>query len=127
MDTVKLTQEDLVEVLKGYLTGAIWTEGETTDKFTIDDLSEDSQIQAYIDIKEFIKNAGEDAVSEAVEEHGLSHLGMDIWLTRNSHGAGFFDHSYEHEDELMKAAHDLKGVELYVGDDNELHFSNSHM
>ena len=48
---------------------------------------------------------------------------MDIWFTRNGHGSGFFDHSYENEKILMDAGHKLKGVDLYVGDDNKIYFS----
>jgi hypothetical protein len=49
---------------------------------------------------------------------------MDIWLTRNGHGSGFFDHSYDDDNEkkLMDAARSLKEKYLYIGDDNKLHF-----
>jgi hypothetical protein len=144
--TVKITQEDLVQILKGYLEAAIWTEEENllnhnseeddvfaddednsdteTKKFTIDDLEDNSKIQAYMDIKKFMKNAGKDAIDEAIEENGLFRLGMDIWLTRNHHGSGFFDHGYYHEEELTKSAQSLKGVDLYLGDDMQVYFSN---
>jgi len=144
--TVKITQEDLVQILKGYLEAAIWTGEENllnhnseeddvfaddednsdteTKKFTIDDLEDNSKIQAYMDIKKFMKNAGKDAIDEAIEENGLFRLGMDIWLTRNHHGSGFFDHGYYHEEELTKSAQSLKGVDLYLGDDMQVYFSN---
>ena len=144
--TVKITEEDLVEILKGYLEAAIWTEEENllnhnseeddvfaddednsdteTKKFTIDDLEDNSKIQAYMDIKKFMKNAGKDAIDEAIEENGLFRLGMDIWLTRNHHGSGFFDHGYYHEEELTKSAQSLKGVDLYLGDDMQVYFLN---
>lgn len=94
--------------------------------FIVDDLDDDSKIQAYIDIKKFIQLAGEDAVNEAINEQGNFRLGMDIWLTRNGHGSGFFDHSYDFEDELMNAARQLNSVDLYLTDDNRIVFSNSH-
>lgn len=94
--------------------------------FIVDDLDSDSKIQAYLDIKTFLKNAGKDAVEEAIEENGEFKLGMDIWFTRNGHGAGFFDHSYDHEDELIKAGNTLSQVDLYVTDDNKLAFSNAY-
>jgi hypothetical protein len=47
---------------------------------------------------------------------------MDIWFTRNGHGAGFFDHNYENEDLLINAGKNLKSKDLYVGDDGKLRF-----
>lgn len=160
-----LSQEDLNEILKGYLEAAIWTEEErlkedydseygynedeyneddeeeteldklvriqtqfnskSIESFVVEDLEGDSKVQAYIDIKTFIKNAGKDAVEETIQDQGLFRLGMDIWLTRNGHGSGFFDHSYEHEKELMDAGQNLKSVDLYITDNLTLAFSNA--
>jgi len=91
--------------------------------FISDDINVDSKIDAYKDIKEFILNAGDDAINEAIEENGLFKLGMDIWFTRNGHGSGFFDHNYNNEDLLINAGKKLKSVDLYVGDDGKLYFS----
>lgn len=160
-----LNQDDLNEILKGYLEAALWTEEErlTSDykenlgynqedwddeddfedeterliylkrnfenkpfeRFIVDDLEDDSKIQAYLDIKNFIKMAGKSACMEAIQENGFFKFGMDIWLTRNRHGAGFFDHNYEHEKELENAAHNLKEVDLYITDNNTIAFSNT--
>lgn len=142
IESVAINQTDLQDILKGYLEAAIWTEEERLgeelsefgnllnhkpfNNFLIDNLSVDSRIQAYVDIKTFIKNAGTEAISEALEVNDTFRLGMDIWLTRNRHGSGFFDHSYENEEILTKAAHSLGGVDLYINDLNQLEFSNSH-
>ncbi len=135
-----ISDDDLLEILKGYLESALWTEEERLEDeykemfdysedidlsyITLDDLDDNSKIQGYIDIKNFIINSGEDAIREAIDVNGLFKLGMDIWLTRNRHGAGFFDHNYEHEKELINSAHNLKEVDLYFGDDMKLNFSN---
>jgi len=94
--------------------------------FAIDDIDIDSKIKAYSDIKKFVQYAGDDAVSEAIEENGEEQLGYDIWFTRNGHGAGFFDRSYDHEKELEEAAKKLKEVDIYVGDDNKIYFGNAN-
>jgi hypothetical protein len=166
IDGFHLSDDELNNILKGYLESALWTEEErlkeesqsyndavTNDyddeedesqeqirfmeimrnklntnpilSFTRESIDPNSLIQAYLDIKKFINNAGADAVSEALDDNDEFQLGMDIWLTRNGYGAGFFDHSYEHEKELMDAARNLKEVDLYIGDDNKLHFSNA--
>lgn len=155
---ITMSQEELNEILKGYLEAALWTEEENLNVqfgqsnhsededeeteiekliriksnlnqkpfngFLTEDLDVDSKIQAYLDIKNFIKASGKHAIQEAVNENGLFKLGMDFWLTRNHHGSGFFDHNYDFEKNLTDASHLLKSVDLYVGDDNKLHFSN---
>lgn len=94
--------------------------------FVIDDIEPNSRIQAYVDIKNFLKLAGSEAVQEAINTNGLDRLGHDIWLTRNHHGAGFFDHSYQFEKALINAAHKLNEVDLYISDNGQLTFSNAH-
>jgi hypothetical protein len=94
----------------------------TFKSFVSEDVDDDSRIDAYIDIKNFIKEAGDVAIKEAIDENGLVKLGMDIWFTRNGHGSGFFDHSYENEEILINAGKKLKEKHIYVGDDGKLHF-----
>lgn len=93
--------------------------------FTLDNLEDDSKIQAYLDIKNFALNAGQEAVGEALRENGPEQLGHDIWLTRNHHGAGFFDRGYDYESQLTVAAQNLKEVDMYLSDSGWLVFSNS--
>jgi len=139
------------KILDGYIECALWTEEEeltsdsdvdiddddddmddiekiikfgnkSSEPFTADDIDGDSKVQAYLDIKKFIKEAGNDAIKEAVAVNGLHRLGMDIWYTRNGHGAGFFDHGYDNEEALMSAGRNLGETSLYIGDDGKLHF-----
>jgi len=54
----------------------------------------------------------------------------DFWLTRNHHGAGFWDRKLEDErgafamQLLTEASHRFGEIDLYIGDDRQLHFSN---
>jgi len=51
-------------------------------------------------------------------------LGHDLWLTRNHHGAGFWDRGLgKLGDDLTLLAHSLGESELYVGDDDKLHLT----
>ena len=158
---VNFTQDELNEILKGYIEAALWTEEERLkeayaetvyqeeidddpeDKiekiinakkdlkrkekkfqyFLKDNLDVDSKIQAYLDIKKFIKLAGEPAIQEAIDEKGYDQLGIDFWLSRNGHGAGFFDHGYDSEKELMTASEKMKEVHMYIGDDLKIYFN----
>jgi hypothetical protein len=157
LNLVEMSQDNINEILRGYIECALWTEEErledeltydiddedykdmddieriinlngkldkkTFTSFISDDIDVDSRISAYKDIKQFIKDSGDTAIKEAIDEKGLFQLGMDIWLTRNGHGAGFFDHNYENEEILMDASRKLKSKDLYVGDDNKLYFT----
>lgn len=99
----------------------------TSHAFNEENIDSDSIIQAYNDIKTFIQSVRPEYIIEAIEDQGTERLGHDIWLTRNRHGSGFFDHSYSDEAEkaLTKAAQDLKEIYVYIGDDGMLHFSNT--
>ena len=115
------------EILEGYLEAALWTEEEnlTEENEDLDvnifNIASGSVEQAKKDIETFIANAGEDAINEAVEKNGLSHLGHDILLTRNRHGAGFFDHCYNNEKKMMDAAQCLGEKYIYCGDDGKIY------
>lgn len=148
------TDVDIKSVMNSYLESAIWTEEERIKEeenseysdmygdnyddidnedssnvsikallpqtdFSIDNIADDSKIHAYYDIKKFLEYAG-----DAVKDIDASSLGHDIWLTRNHHGAGFFDRGYDSDVEkiLMDSAHKLGEDSLYLGDDGYLHF-----
>ena len=51
-----------------------------------------------------------------------AQAGHDFWLTRNRHGAGFWDRGLGPlGDTLTDAAHAYGEVNLYVGDDDAIH------
>jgi hypothetical protein len=50
--------------------------------------------------------------------YGDPQAGHDFWLTRNGHGAGFWDRKIKNGDQLTVLAHKAGGRDLYVGDDN---------
>lgn len=60
-----------------------------------------------------------------------SQLGHDLWLTRNRHGAGFWDRECpetslalywrEQRQSLTEGAHALGETDLYFGDDGKLY------
>ena len=48
--------------------------------------------------------------------------GHDFWLTRNGHGAGFWDGDYPVTgDALTKASKQFPSVDLYIGDDGKIY------
>src|SRR5688572_3851995 len=87
--------------LRQYLETALWSSlDESTesggypldDNYTIDDIDEKSIEQAKLDIEKFKQLAG-----SLIDDLDDSDLGHDFWLTRNGHGAGFWDGDYSKE------------------------------
>lgn len=64
---------------------------------------------------------GEVACGPDFDEWGRA--GHDFWLTRNNHGAGFWDGDWPEpfSDELTKAAKAFGECNLYVGDDGRIY------
>src|SRR5690606_12135580 len=53
---------------------------------------------------------------------GPTQAGHDFWLTRNGHGAGFWDRGIgEVGDRLANASKVYGGVDLYFGDDGKVY------
>jgi hypothetical protein len=98
------------------------------EKFSKEDIEPDSLIRAYKDIKEFVNLAGEEAIDAAVSEYGYENLGHDLWLSRNGHGAGFFDRRFDDDIEksLMDSARKMGEIYMYINGDMKLSFSNEY-
>ena len=53
---------------------------------------------------------------------GLTQAGHDFWYTRNGHGAGFWENAGDPSaDKLDRASRVYGPVDLYLGDDGEVH------
>lgn len=112
---------NIEKIIFGYLEAAIFTDEEivleeTGEQIDIGQFSNDTKEKVKSDIEKFISLAGETAINEAIETNGDEYLGHDIWLTRNGHGAGFFDRGYTNETLLEAAAEKLGTVHLFFQD-----------
>jgi hypothetical protein len=114
----------LERFVQQYLETALWSstdeDGEPLDKsYSVTDLSADTIKQAREDCRAFIA-ANEDTLDAVPADY--SQHAHDFWLTRNHHGAGFWDRGYGLAgDVLTKAAHAFGEVDLYVGDDGTIY------
>lgn len=54
-------------------------------------------------------------------EEGIATAGHDLWLSRNGHGAGYWENHSEAAERLDAAAKELGECYLYVGDDGLLY------
>jgi hypothetical protein len=104
--------------LNNYLYMALWTD-ELDGEYDVSDISPESLEKAKADIDSFIYRARKVAPEELEKYFNVSDdepsLGGNIWLSRNGHGAGFFD---QNNDKLQDIAIEMGEVDIYVGDDN---------
>ncbi len=108
--------------LQSYLETALWTSTDDNDVpldsiCTIYDFAEKSLKQSKTDLDQFTVKALP-LLSDHDPNQNLEH---DFWLTRNGHGAGFWDGDYVNGDELTTLANQFKPVDVVIGDDGKLY------
>lgn len=76
---------------KAYIECALWADMDEEEKHqgTVYDLVRDSYEKVGRDILQFLQKAEERGVD--ITKYDPAQVGHDIWLTRNGHGAGFWD------------------------------------
>ena len=105
-----------------YLDTALWSStdgGEPmSDKYGLGDIAQECKVAAQKDCDRFRELAGLMLEENAPNDNMGAH---DFWLTRNHHGAGFWDGDWpEHGDALTEICHKFGELNLYVGDDGKV-------
>jgi len=110
---------DVEAIVRAYAEALLWQavdydeEGNEiviSEEFDIDDLSPEIWDGIRRDVEEFVQDAADDL--QGLSEEAIGH---NLVLTRNHHGAGFWDLGLgERGDRLTKIAHLLGTHELYV-------------
>ena len=114
------------ESTRAYLTIALWSSTDENgelldDRCGLSDVSERTIRQSAIDIRAFLVLCEKQEIAWE-NEADIGTLMHDFWLTRNRHGAGFWDGDYPiWGNKLTETAHMFPEVELYVGDDGKIH------
>lgn len=99
------------DILKHYLHTALWTE-ELDGEKDIEDFGTSTVEQAKKDIDSFVEKAG-DLLNGWDDEQ----IGHDFWLTRNGHGAGFWDRDeLPNGKELSKICDEFKECNVWVSE-----------
>lgn len=112
------------EAIAAYIDCALWSSTTMDDEpmpldedYNSDDLTEQAWDSMRTDVIAFC-----DANSADIENMQATQVGHDFWLTRNGHGAGFWDRGLGAlGDRLTSAAHAYGSCDLYVGDDDKLY------
>lgn len=130
MNVTPETHMEMDEFSRGYLAAALWTSHDDSgeyldDNYGVGDIHPESLREAREDCAVFqrIMNL---PLWQAGTVFSRDQLGHDFWLTRNGHGVGYWDRpelSRELREKLTKASRFFGMVDLYVGDDGLLHFS----
>ena len=112
--------------LDAYINAAFWTSYDDDDIFgmplvmnyRVGDLSGEDMDKMIEDCAAFLAKAD-------IPDNLLPQAGHDFWLTRNGHGAGFWDrpevYGEEKARELSALAETFGVVDLYVGDDGRIY------
>lgn len=70
----------------------------------------------------FISENLDDLLFATEQDYDWDLAGHDFALSRNGHGAGFFDRDFDgRQDNLQQAAEQAGQIELYLGDDGQVH------
>jgi len=109
----------VMSILINYLEAALWTEEDEigNDTNIEADVSNDSKIDAYTDVKKFMSQAG-----DLIDDLDPEQVGHDLWLTRNGHGTGFWDRDLgEVGEKLSNIASNMGEKHLFWGEDGKIH------
>lgn len=105
-----------------YITTALWSSTDDDDtpmdaRYSVDDLASETLDTIKADCAKFQREQAALIGSE------LSRAGHDFWLTRNGHGAGFWDGDWPEQvgETLTEASHAFGQVTIYRGDDGKLY------
>lgn len=102
----------------GYVSAAMWLltddDGHSLDYLGLHDIAPETIAAAIEDCRQFQADNADD-----LREYDSETAGADFWLTRNRHGAGYWDGDYSEPEasRLTDAANAYGETDWYVGDD----------
>ncbi len=121
------TESQILEFINAYKTCALWSTNDETNErggdpldqnYDTDDIREETALDMENDCRMFI--ASNQNLLDQVGDY--SQHGHDFFLSRNGHGAGFFDRDYPKEigDTLQKHAREYGEYNLFIGPGEEI-------
>lgn len=131
-----LTDEEFNTVTNHYLIAALWTGVDDDDepldsRYSVINISAEARATTAADLAKFMAENKETLDAARNTDYGtrsdgaLEQIGHDFLLTRNGHGAGFWDRPELTANDLGKklsdAARQYGDADFYVGDDGQVH------
>ena len=118
----------ITEMVRHYVIAGLWTTTDNMDEtggdpldesYSPDDMSDEAMASIMADVTAFVMSNWAD-----LHDMDPEQAGHDFLLTRDRHGAGFWDRGLgERGDRLTTAAHPYGDSGFYVGDDGQVHVS----
>lgn len=111
-------------ITQHYITAALWSSTDDQDEpldsnYFASDIDPETLQEMRDDVASFVDTCHGLLVASGQSDEQIGH---DFWLTRNGHGAGFWDRGLgEVGDKLTAACKPFGEVWLYVGDDGLIH------
>lgn len=98
------------------------------ENFGPEDFSDEALKRIEADCAKFYADMAAAAPAMLVKDYWRdddAQAGHDFWLTRNGHGAGFWDGDWPEKqgEALTKLSREFGSLDVYVGDDGKLYFS----
>lgn len=116
------TIQTLTQFERAYIEAMLWSslgdDDEPLDKnYSMTDLALETVARIHADCAAFIARCDEELDGD------YEQAGHDFWLTRNRHGAGFWDGDWgkERGERLTAASHHFGEQYPYVGDDGMIY------
>lgn len=111
------------DILQAYLTCALFTSTGDNDTplestHSTADFAHEAVESAKIAVAFFV-----DRAKPYLADWSDNQIGHDLWLTRNGHGAGFWDRGLPYGDVLTDKAKSLGGSYCYIGDDGKVYLT----
>jgi hypothetical protein len=112
--------------LAAYIECALWSSNHQDTEIPLDathgpnSLTRELKMKMAADCEKFLAEA-----APYIGESEAEQAGHDFWLTRNGHGAGFWDGDWDTRgDALTEICKKFDEVDLIVGDDGFIHSLN---
>ena len=116
------------KILDHYLVCALWSSTDDAgapldDNYDSSDIAEESRNAAEAEIVDFLALCESEGLRPFMHM-GDEQFGHDFWLTRNGHGAGFWDRGLgEVGEKLTELAKTYGSSDAYVGDDGKVYLT----
>jgi len=129
------TAQDQVldDFTESYITTALWSTNDESDEsggvplednYSVEDIAPECLQIIIADCKKFQEENADAIYNAEVKTTSTNEetAGHDFWLTRNGHGAGFWDGDWSEPEatQLDNASKAFGEIDLYVGDDKQI-------
>ena len=124
----RITGTDFDNVSSSYIEAALWSsidyDNDDTpldEDFDADDFEPSERLRLDTELAEFVIANRDD-----LDGMDASQIGHDFWLTRNGHGAGFWDRGLGERGSRLSDASKVYGeATIYVGDNGKLYLGST--